>query len=181
MPYMDAKDTKRQLRKQILAARKAIAPAARQAAEATVAHRVLQTLVNLGVTAGIIALYEPMGSELDVAPLAAALRARGYRTAYPLVLGAGVMTFGVGAGMAAGPARHFAKPAELAALIVPGVAFDAQGFRLGQGGGYYDRYLPLLPAATPTIGVAYSEQLLPTLPHEPHDVPLTTVITPSSR
>lgn len=60
------------------------------------------------------------------------------------------------------------SPQELDLLIVPGLAFTAQGDRLGYGGGYYDRYIPLCPQAR-LLACAFREQLLPHLPTDPHD------------
>lgn len=60
------------------------------------------------------------------------------------------------------------EPGELDILIVPGVAFTRRGARLGYGGGYYDRYIPLCSHAR-IIALALPEQLLDTLPEGPHD------------
>jgi len=64
-------------------------------------------------------------------------------------------------------------------LLVPLLAFDSCGHRLGYGGGFYDRTIALLRARGPlrAIGVAYAGQEVPELPSEEHDVPLDTVIT----
>ena len=61
--------------------------------------------------------------------------------------------------------------------IIPGLAFDQRGHRLGHGGGYYDRFLPLLQAIK--VGIAFDCQLLPDLPVCPHDVSMNFVVTPS--
>jgi 5-formyltetrahydrofolate cyclo-ligase len=61
-------------------------------------------------------------------------------------------------------------------LIVPLLAFDRRGARLGYGGGYYDRTLPLLPRAV-AMGVAYAAQEVPEVPAGPHDVPLHAIAT----
>lgn len=60
--------------------------------------------------------------------------------------------------------------------IVPGIAFDRKGNRLGRGGGCYDRFLELLPKNTPTIGLAYNFQILPFLPVKPHDISVDRII-----
>lgn len=62
-------------------------------------------------------------------------------------------------------------------VIVPGVAFTAAGDRLGQGGGWYDRFLVLIREDCTTIGVGFAPQLLPSIPTEPHDVRLDAVVT----
>lgn len=68
-------------------------------------------------------------------------------------------------------------PTTLDAVVVPGLAFTIQGLRLGQGGGHFDRFLPRLSPACVTIGVAFREQLVASVPVEPHDVELDMVIT----
>lgn len=68
-------------------------------------------------------------------------------------------------------------PAEIGAILVPGLAFTRQGHRLGRGGGFYDRYLASLPATTRKIGVCFAMQLVATLPIEPHDEHMDVVVT----
>ena len=67
------------------------------------------------------------------------------------------------------------NPSELELIIVPAVAFDKKGNRLGRGKGFYDRLLQTTKATK--IGVGYDFQLLDELPSEPHDVPMDMVIT----
>jgi 5-formyltetrahydrofolate cyclo-ligase len=61
--------------------------------------------------------------------------------------------------------------------FVPGLAVDRRGVRLGKGGGYYDRALPLLPARTPTITVLHDDELVEDLPAGPHDVRVWGTLT----
>lgn len=61
-------------------------------------------------------------------------------------------------------------------VIVPGLAFDEQHYRLGYGGGYYDTFLKQHPAAY-TLGVAYPFQLITEVPRESHDIPLRKIIS----
>jgi 5-formyltetrahydrofolate cyclo-ligase len=64
-------------------------------------------------------------------------------------------------------------------VLVPGVAFDRQGRRLGYGGGYYDRLLPLLaPAAAKVVG-AFDLQLVDRVPAAPHDIAVDAIVTPT--
>ena len=63
-------------------------------------------------------------------------------------------------------------------IIAPIVAFDEDCYRLGMGGGWYDRFLATQPTAV-SIGLAYDSQELASVPAEPHDIPLTVVITPT--
>jgi len=62
-------------------------------------------------------------------------------------------------------------------VIVPGVGFTRVGDRLGQGGGWYDRFLAATGEGCTSIGVAFHTQLLATLPVEPHDVSVEAVVT----
>lgn len=62
-------------------------------------------------------------------------------------------------------------------IIVPGMAFDAAGHRLGRGKGYYDRFLAQ-HSQTHTIGLCFNFQLLPEVPAEPHDCRIDEVISP---
>ena len=73
------------------------------------------------------------------------------------------------------------SPAELegALILVPGLAFDDEGYRLGYGGGYYDRFLADLRAASvsvTTVGLAFSRCRTPILPHEAFDLPVDCII-----
>jgi 5-formyltetrahydrofolate cyclo-ligase len=61
-------------------------------------------------------------------------------------------------------------------VIVPGVAFDKRGMRLGRGKGYYDRFLKKLPDRTSSIGLAFDFQILPSTPATPVDVSVDKVI-----
>jgi 5-formyltetrahydrofolate cyclo-ligase len=62
-------------------------------------------------------------------------------------------------------------------IIVPALAFDSQGNRLGRGKGYYDRFLHSLPKTIPTVGLAFSFQILDRIPSlEPHDFPVDRVV-----
>jgi 5-formyltetrahydrofolate cyclo-ligase len=63
------------------------------------------------------------------------------------------------------------------AVIVPGLAFTRAGDRLGQGGGWYDRFLSAVRSDCVSIGVCFAEQLVDALPLEPHDVAVDHVVT----
>jgi 5-formyltetrahydrofolate cyclo-ligase len=68
-------------------------------------------------------------------------------------------------------------PAVIDVVVVPGTAFTERGERLGQGGGWYDRFLPGVGAGCVTIGVGFEVQILDVVPTEPHDVLLDAVVT----
>ena len=66
---------------------------------------------------------------------------------------------------------------ELDLVLVPGLAFDRRGHRLGHGYGYFDRFLTRVPKATPTVGLAFRFQLLDRLPTAAHDHAVQTILT----
>jgi len=74
-------------------------------------------------------------------------------------------------------ARRPVRAKELDLVLVPGVAFDRAGRRIGHGYGYFDRFLSRLPKTIPTVGLAYRFQLLDRLPVTLHDRAVQTVIT----
>jgi 5-formyltetrahydrofolate cyclo-ligase len=71
-------------------------------------------------------------------------------------------------------------PCTIDVVIVPGTAFTRDGDRLGQGGGWYDRFLRSVRPDCVTIGVAFAPQVMTELPVEPHDVRLDHVVTEDS-
>ncbi len=136
----------------------------------------------------VAAVYQGWGSELSPLILADALEALGWTLALPSVEGeTGAMVFRRwdraaplardGIGMRA--PRGDAEILEPDLVIVPLLAFDRQGRRLGQGGGYYDRALEGLKARRDVfaLGLAYSGQETANLPHEPHDQALDAILT----
>jgi 5-formyltetrahydrofolate cyclo-ligase len=71
------------------------------------------------------------------------------------------------------------EPATIDLLIVPGVAFDRRGQRLGSGRGFYDRFIPRLRCDATLVGLALDCQIVDAVPSAAHDVPMHIVITPS--
>ncbi len=79
------------------------------------------------------------------------------------------------------PAPHCPEATALppeALWLIPGIAFDKQGHRLGRGGGFYDRLLQRYPGGTP-IGVCRDSQILEGIPTEPWDLPVHAILTPT--
>ncbi|QNO16001.1 5-formyltetrahydrofolate cyclo-ligase [Alkalicella caledoniensis] len=62
-------------------------------------------------------------------------------------------------------------------VLVPGVAFDQRGYRIGYGAGYYDRFLPKLKEGTPTIALAHEVQMIEHVPNEDFDIPVQYILT----
>ena len=88
-----------------------------------------------------------------------------------------------GAGLKKGPygvcepaVKNHINLKDLDLVIVPGVAFDKKGNRLGRGRGCYDRFLSALPSGIPSIGLAFDFQILPNIPSKAHDVSVKKVI-----
>ena len=149
----------------------------------------LLALEELGGAATVLA-YAALPAELDPSLAIEALRARGVRVAYTRIEAPGVLGMHVvddEAELIPGPLgiRQPAADAprvrhdEIDAVIVPGVAFDEHGARLGYGGGYFDQLLVLLRPDCARIGIAYDEQLLEEIPREEHDEHVDIVVTPT--
>lgn len=81
------------------------------------------------------------------------------------------------AGMLAPASGRVLRVGEIDAVVVPGVAFDREGRRLGRGGGFYDRLLVRLSERCPAIGFAFAAQLVDRVPEEPHDLRVAAVVT----
>ena len=195
---------KAELRQAVIAQRNALDLDVRAAKSAVICARLVE-LMESSDTAGqrTVAVYAAMGSEVDPAAFAAAAVARGWRVAYPCMLSAtDAMACGqrmcmraVSAGDAseapfiAHPTRAFAAtdvdsdhfpivPAKaLDMIIVPLVAFDRTGARLGYGGGCYDRYLPTVAPGRPIVGIAFDEQRVDHVPTDAHDLPLPSIVS----
>ncbi|MBH0166402.1 5-formyltetrahydrofolate cyclo-ligase [Fictibacillus sp. 7GRE50] len=71
------------------------------------------------------------------------------------------------------------EPSQLNMIIVPGLVFDREGYRIGYGGGYFDRYLQSYDGSK--LSIAYTLQTTNSLPHENYDIPVDTVITEEGR
>lgn len=136
----------------------------------------------------VVAGYYPIADEIDVRPLLRRLRDEGHPIALPRVVRTGMsLTFaewGEGDDLVAGPLGT-QQPAESAAaayptaVLVPMLAFDRSGYRLGYGGGYYDRTLAALrrERAITAIGVAFAAQEVVSVPHGEYDQRLDWVVT----
>ena len=195
---------KAELRRAVIARRDAIELDVRAAKSADVCAQLVELLGRLDPTAPrTVAVYAAMGSEVDPAAFAIAAANRGWHVAYPCMLSAAdvaacgqrmcmrvVAAGDVGtAPFIAHPTRTFAAaeidstrfpivPAEaLDMIVVPLVAFDRTGARLGYGGGCYDRYLPTVSASCHIIGIAFEEQRVDHVPTDAHDLPLPNIIS----
>lgn len=171
--------------------RQALAPAERE--QLSLAAQAALTGSPAFAAAEAILLYIAFRGEVATEQIAAAAVARGKRLVLPRVVkeprGLTLHEYaGDPATLARGaygileprPEWPLVNPAAVDLVVVPGVAFDRTGGRLGYGGGYYDRLLPQVLAANPgarLIGLAYSFQVVEGLPRDPHDVPVHGLAT----
>jgi 5-formyltetrahydrofolate cyclo-ligase len=136
----------------------------------------------------IVSAFHPYLSEVSTVELLAKLVAEGWTTALPIVVGKELplmfRTWKPGEPLVSGlwdiqiPADA-APEVEPDVLLVPMLAFDRKGYRLGYGGGFYDRTLANLRAVklVTAIGVAYAGQEIDAVPHDAHDQPLDWIMT----
>lgn len=180
------------------ALRRAMRPQRRAfAAAAPAAGRLLAALAvshptlwgQLTAPGAVVAGYYPLPGEMDVLPLLTALAGVGVATALPEVTGRGqplrFRRWSPGDALTEGLFKTLHPSADAVdviptAVVVPLLAFDRAGYRLGYGGGYYDRTLAALRAAGQgpvTVGAAFAGQALAEVPREDHDEPLDWIVT----
>jgi 5-formyltetrahydrofolate cyclo-ligase len=176
-------DRKRALRAAVLAARRDLTDQQRTAASSAIVGR-LQRMPELR-TARTVLLYAATKGEVDLGELASALAAREVRTLFPRVgaddelelVAAEVGMLRPGYRGIQEPAGVRIDPAVVDVALIPGVAFDLAGGRLGRGGGHYDRLLARLPDQALRIGVAFACQVVPRVPRDDHDAVVDLVVT----
>lgn len=135
----------------------------------------------------ILGFYSPFGGEYDPMPVVGPHLDRGGRAALPVVVARGrpleYRPWRPGVVMAPGKFSFgIAEPVEGPAVIpdlilVPLLGFDGAGYRLGYGGGYFDRTLAAYPVRPKTIGVGFEIGRLRTIHPQPHDIPLDMIVT----
>jgi 5-formyltetrahydrofolate cyclo-ligase len=190
------KATKRTLRGEILAVRTRLTRDDAQKAAAVLAERALE-LPELSA-ARTVAAYVSVGGEPGTRALLDALHARGTRVLLPVLLADNDLDWGTyeGDGSLA-RVQHQGKiellepsgarlgpdaVTEADAVLLPGLAVDERGMRLGRGGGSYDRVLARLEragAAPALVVLLYDTEVVARVPAEPHDKPVHAVVTPS--
>jgi 5-formyltetrahydrofolate cyclo-ligase len=174
-------------RRTVLSRRDALAPAEREAATVRITDEVEVLLRRLPAGA-VVGLYAAKGSEVATDEIDRRARMLGLRVAYPRVVdGQRTLVFAeatidqlvvagrFGLREPAVGAREI-PVADIAAFVVPGVAFDRAGGRIGWGRGHYDATLGAAPAAM-RIGIAFECQVLDHVPRDPHDALLHHVVT----
>jgi len=148
-------------------------------------------LVFCGTRPGqIVSGFSAIGEEIDALPLMMRLNSEGFKLALPVIAGKAKPL--IMRGWTPGDEMEektwgISEPLDTAPevypdiLLVPLLAFDPQGYRLGYGGGFYDRTLAKLRAmkAVTAVGLAYDEQRLDAVPRDRYDLPCDWVLTPS--
>ncbi|MFD3437581.1 5-formyltetrahydrofolate cyclo-ligase [Streptomyces sp. NPDC058685] len=181
------------VRRELLDARGLLSPEDVRAAGAVLARQAL-ALPELA-EAATVAAYVSVGREPGTRALLDALRDRGVRVLLPVLLPDNDLDWAVyeGAGQLVRAGRGLLEPdgtrlgpdavLEADAVLLPGLAVDGQGMRLGRGGGSYDRVLARLAAAgaDPALVVLlYADEVVAHVPREPHDHPVHAVVTPDA-
>lgn len=187
---------KRTLRRELLAARNALTPDDVRERATALATRALE-LPELA-RARVVAAYVSVGGEPGTLALLDALRARGVRVLLPALLPDNDLDWGVYDGPdSLAEVRHGSRMALLEptgprlgadavtgadAVLLPGLAADVRGMRLGRGGGSYDRVLARLERAgsvAALVVLLYDSEVVERVPAEEHDRPVHAVVTPS--
>jgi 5-formyltetrahydrofolate cyclo-ligase len=184
------REAKRAMRAAIMELRDALTPGERRAASLAIAARVMALPAFAAAHSLLVTL--PFRSEWDSALVAQAALDAGKRVVVPRVdVSARVLALHAVESLSQGLEPGYrgipepradapcVLPAHIDLALVPGVAFDAAGRRLGYGGGFYDRLLPLLGVVVPRIAGAYDLQLVDRVPAAAHDLAVDVIVTPT--
>ncbi|MDO4789471.1 MAG: 5-formyltetrahydrofolate cyclo-ligase [Porphyromonas sp.] len=181
--------TKKEIRQQIKQKIKSLTPL-QQSQEAVQAATVLADFLEKNFPKASIALFFSMSGEIETGDLIPTLTTKGFKVSLPRVEGENIHFYPVGK-----PGGDFFDISEygireplgtetdrvcsqIDVVIVPGLAFDHKGARLGRGKGFYDRFLNAHPDKV-KIGYAFDCQILPEIPTEEHDIKMDYVISAS--
>ena len=178
-------DSKAALRREAMARRDALPAETRSTAAEAIASRPFPLPIKPGT---IVSGFMPLKSEINPLPLMRKLAEQGARLALPMIAGRGkpliMRTWEFGAPLDRGQWDIREPKSEAAAvepdvLLVPLLAFDRAGHRVGYGAGYYDLTITQLRARKPimTVGLAFAAQEVPAVPATPRDARLDLVLT----
>lgn len=181
---------KREMRKQVKLSLDGLSEAERNVLNRKVQERFFQlTVVKEART---VMIYYGIGSEIDTVPLIEGLLAEGKKVGLPICRGDLNLDIGQIRSLNQVKERQFKHftlmepwntplldPAVLDLAVIPGVAFDQKGNRLGHGAGYYDRFLSRIPQTVYKLGLAYDLQVRDRVPVATHDRSLDGLLTPT--
>ena len=185
---MDIPQQKAALRRELAAAARSLTSGEKQASDDAILRQVLRTPEYR--RAGTVFLFVGHGDEIDTLPLLRQVLADGKRLCVPLCTAPGRMecravrdlrdlrpgAYGILEPPADAPA---VSPARIDLAIVPCVGASREGFRLGHGGGYYDRFLARYNGDT--LLLCRQALLRSSIPHESHDIPIPAILTEHGR
>lgn len=181
---LDLKAWRNAERERIIAARMALLTSERTELDARISEQLEELIGN--PSGLVISAYWPFRAEQDLRPLLARLAERGAITALPVVV-AKAQPLEFRAWKSGDPIErgvwNIPIPAEGAQVVIPDVTiapvvgFDPQCFRLGYGGGFFDRTLASLPVMPRRFAVGYELQALPTIHPQSYDIPMDAVVT----
>lgn len=179
-------DTKRALRARLRAGRAKRPPAEIAASGAALARHAL----DLYSGSRVVAAYASVGTEPPTRPLLDALTEAGVELVLPVVTTGGLDWARYDGWAALVDARGLLEPAGprlgheairgIDVVLMPALAVDVAGHRLGQGGGYYDRAVAGMPTDH-LVAVVYDDEVLTDVPADPHDVAVGAALTPAGR
>ncbi|MEO8308831.1 MAG: 5-formyltetrahydrofolate cyclo-ligase [Pseudomonadota bacterium] len=183
---LDIAAWRKEKRAELIAARMALPVEERTRVAAEVATQLDQLIPTSGARgATVVSVYWPFRGELDLRDWMRAGVARGLRIALPVVVEKGqpliFREWVPGARLTRGvwniPIPADGSEVTPDVLISPFVGFDPQRYRLGYGGGFFDRTLAALKTPRTVIGVGHPSGALPTIHPQPHDIPMDIIIT----
>lgn len=178
------KREKRALRREVLARRDALPPEDRAERSRRIADRLL-ALPEVE-RAGTVMAFSSFGSEVDTGPILEQLADRGARVALPRIREREIepVTYRPGDpvtvaafGALEPSAGEELEAAEVDVVLTPGVAFDREGFRVGYGGGFYDRFFRRIREDAFRVAIGFAVQVEPAVPHGLADLPVDALVT----
>jgi len=181
--WTDVRRWRKAERERLINARLAVSADTRAAMSARIADG-LDALIG-DIAGRLVSLYWPFRGEPDLRGWMASINERGGRTALPVVIEKGhplvFRAYKQGDRLEKGvwniPIPAEGDPVLPDIVISPIVGIDPGNYRLGYGGGFFDRTLAAMPFRPLVIGVGYELQRIATIYPQPHDIPMTTVVT----
>jgi 5-formyltetrahydrofolate cyclo-ligase len=173
-----------ELRRRMRAVRASIPEAEREARSKDAADRLLA--LPEAAALRLAFLFNAFGSEIATDGLIRRLADRGVDLALPRLIGGVLEAVAYRPGDAVGPSSygalepqrgHPVDPHDIDVVVTPGLAFDAQGYRLGYGGGYYDGFFRRAGTVAARIGFGFDAQIVDAVPHDMRDERLDAVVS----
>jgi len=180
----DLRQVKKALRARVRAARDALPPEEHARRSAAI-HARLFGLTEFAAARSVM-VFSSFGSEVSTRGIIERLADEGRRIALPHVIGSDMEAVGYRPGDAVTMSSFGAMepaggtpvpPEEIDLVVTPGLVFDRAGYRLGYGGGHFDRFLVRVRRDTLRVGVCFDLQVVDELPRDPWDQPVDLLVT----